>query len=324
MNDVINQAFHFDSLVWDWVIAIYLFLTGMSAGGVLLSIYLKRNVIEGEASKSGILRANAFFAPLGIILGLVILVFHLQRPWTFWKIMLNYNPSSVMSMGVLLFQVYMVVLFVWVGLIFKDEILNFLTKINIKVFNPLINRVLVIAKRFENAIEWTLVVLAFALAAYTGFLLSALKTYPLLNNPVLPVLFVFSSVSSGAAACLLFGIIGGKEPVNSPSVHWIHRIERPVVLFELFVLCAFFVGLYFGGGQKAVAVVTAIGSGFWASWFWFGVIGFGMLLPLLMNAFAGPKIQHQKGFIIAVTSLSLIGVLMLRTFILYAGQMTVA
>lgn len=321
MSEIINQAFHFDSLVWDWVIAIYLFLTGMSAGGVMISIYLKKKVITGEACKNGIIRANAIFAPLGIILGLTILVFHLQRPWLFWKIMLYYNPSSVMSMGVLLFQIYMVVLFVWLGIIFKKEIYQFLTKFS--VIQGLVERVLTIAKKFENPIEWFLAILAFLLAAYTGFLLSALKTYPLLNNPVLPVLFVFSSVSSGAAACLLFGIVGGKEPINSPSVRWIHKIEKPVVLFELFVLCAFFAGLYFGGGARAEAVITAIGGGFWSNWFWIGVIGMGMLLPLAMSTFTSNEVQHKKAFIVFVTALSLIGVLMLRTFILYAGQMTV-
>ncbi|MCV5802784.1 polysulfide reductase NrfD, partial [Escherichia coli] len=89
--------------------------------------------------------------------------------------------------------------------------------------------------------------LAIVLAAYTGFLLSALKTYPMLNNPVLPILFLFSSLSSGAAACLMFGILVFKEPTSSPSVSWVHGFERPVVLFELFVLVTFFTGLIFSG-----------------------------------------------------------------------------
>ena len=37
-----ETAFHFDSLVWDWIIAIYLFLAGMSAGAVMIALYLKR------------------------------------------------------------------------------------------------------------------------------------------------------------------------------------------------------------------------------------------------------------------------------------------
>ena len=44
-----------------------------------------------------------------------------------------------------------------------------------------------------------MLVLAVLVGAYTGFLLSALKSYPFLNNPILPVLFLFSGISSGAA-----------------------------------------------------------------------------------------------------------------------------
>ena len=35
-----QAAFHFPSLVWDWPIAIYLFLLGISAGATSLSVLL--------------------------------------------------------------------------------------------------------------------------------------------------------------------------------------------------------------------------------------------------------------------------------------------
>ncbi|PSW17597.1 cytochrome c nitrite reductase subunit NrfD [Photobacterium sanctipauli] len=311
------DAFYFDSLVWDWIIAVYLFLAGMSAGAVMIAIYLKRKVIEGDPSTNGIIKATAILAPFGIIVGLLILVFHLTKPWSFWKIMIFYNPSSVMSMGVILFQVYMVVLFAWIAIIFKDELM--------KLLNgrfPIVDKVMGVITRFENSLELFLGFLALILAAYTGFLLSALQTYPLLNNPVLPVLFLFSSLSSGAAACILFGVVFFKESAHSASTQWIHKFERPVVMFELFIIFAFFTGLYFGGGQSTAAAMAAIGGGFWASWFWYGVIGMGMLVPLGLNHFSPAGVRHNKAFIMLVTTLSLIGVLMLRTFILYAGQMT--
>lgn len=317
MMTTFADAFYFDSLVWDWIIAIYLFLAGMSAGAVMISIYLKRKVIQGHPSTNGIIKATAILAPFGIIAGLVILIFHLTKPWSFWKIMVFYNTSSVMSMGVMLFQIYMVVLFAWIAIIFKDDLLKLL---NGRL--PIVDKVMGIISKYENSIELFLGFLAVMLAAYTGFLLSVLKTYPLLNNPVLPILFLFSSLSSGAAACLLFGIIGFKESAHSASVKWIHKFERPVVVFELFVLFAFFSGLYFGGGQREAAVMAAIGGGFWASWFWYGVIGLGMLVPLGLNAVSSDGVKYNKAFIMLVTTLSLIGVLMLRTFILYAGQMT--
>jgi len=321
MNTFVS-AFTFDSLVWDWLIAIYLFLTGMSAGMVLISIHLKRKIIEGKASANGIIKATAILAPLGIITGLTILIFHLTKPLSFWKILVFFNPTSVMSMGVILFQVYMVILFTWIAIMFKDELAVLLQKLfkgRFDFVNPIVDKL----AKFENALELLLALLAMMLAAYTGFLLSALKTYPMLNNPVLPVLFIFSSVSSGAAACLLLGIVGFKESFDSNCVKWIHGIERPVVVFELFVLLTFFTGLIFGGGQKEVAAMAAIGSGFWASWFWYGVVGAGMLMPLALNFFVPAQSRHNKVFVLLVTSLSLAGVLMLRTFILYAGQMTV-
>lgn len=121
-----DTAFQSGTVVWDWIIAIYLFLAGMSAGAVMISIYLKRKVIEGDPAHNGVLKATAFLAPFGIISGLLILVFHLTKPLSFWKIMIFYNPTSVMSMGVILFQVYMVILFLWIGIIFRDQIVVFL------------------------------------------------------------------------------------------------------------------------------------------------------------------------------------------------------
>ncbi|RJX67546.1 cytochrome c nitrite reductase subunit NrfD [Vibrio sinensis] len=318
-----TMAFHFDSLVWDWIIAVYLFLAGMSAGAVMIAIYLKRKVIVGDPADNGILKATAWLAPFGIIAGLVILIFHLTKPLEFWKIMIYFNPTSVMSMGVILFQVYMLVLFVWIGVIFRNTIIGFLEcKIPDKWLH-FIDGLLLKIGRVNHLTELFLGLLALMLAAYTGFLLSALKTYPMLNNPVLPILFLFSSLSSGAAACLLFGVLVFKESSTSPSVKWVHSFERPVVMFELFVLVTFFTGLIFSGGQNEVAAWNAIGGGFWSNWFWYGVILIGMLLPLSLNAIAPKSMKYSGGFVFLVTTLSLVGVLMLRTFILYAGQMTV-
>ncbi|AKJ43617.1 cytochrome c nitrite reductase subunit NrfD [Pragia fontium] len=317
-----SSAFHFESLVWDWPIAIYLFLIGVSAGMTTIAVILKRRVLGGEASRDGVIKATAIIAPLSVIVGLTILIFHLTRPWTFWYLMIFYSPTSVMSLGVMLFQIYMVVLIVWLAVLFRSEIASVIDQ-RFKAFGW-INGILSTCVRLEKVLEPLMIFLAVALGAYTGFLLSALKTYPMLNNPVLPVLFLFSGISSGAAAAVLFSITWFKQPVNSPSIHFVHQLEKPVVLFELFLLLALFVGLFFGGGQKEVSAIAAIGGGFWSNIFWFGVIGLGILLPLVMNMVCSQRVQHSKGYIITVSGMGLCGVLLLRFFILYAGQMTVA
>ncbi|WP_033136695.1 cytochrome c nitrite reductase subunit NrfD [Aeromonas finlandensis] len=314
-----HNAFHFDSLVWDGPIAIYLFLLGISAGSATLSVLLRQ---RGAGSESGIIRATAILAPLSVILGLLILIFHLARPWTFWKLMFHYQFDSVMSMGVMLFQVYMAVLFAWLAVVFRAEIealRRHLLADKFAFIDTLIGKIAL----FERLIRPLLLLLAVLLGAYTGFLLSALKTYPMLNNPILPALFLVSGISSGVASTILLAVTLFKETSHSKGVSFVHRFERPIVAIEIFLLVCFFTGLYFGGGQREVAMWAAIGGGFWSQVFWFGVIGVGILLPQLLGMFSSPERQHQRGHLVLVCSLSLVGILLLRYFILYAGQMTV-
>lgn len=324
----IYAAFHFESLVWNWAIAVYLFLVGISAGMVIIAVCVRKYCLNHnniQPKDSATFKAMAIVSPITVISGLLILIFHLSRPFDFWKIMVFYNLSSPMSLGVILFQVYMIVLFLWLAVLFETILLNTMKNFLNGKLNFIINIAVWIitkVKPFEKQLSLLSLIFALSLGAYTGFLLSALKSYPLLNNPVLPVLFMFSGISSGAAACILCAITWFKENTHSAEINLIHHIELPVVLMEIFLLFTFFMGAYFGGGQKSVAVINAIGSGFWAQVFWIGVIGIGILFPLFLNMITPDKLQRAKVYLILTSTMSLAGVFMLRHFILYAGQMT--
>ncbi|OOF68771.1 cytochrome c nitrite reductase subunit NrfD [Rodentibacter caecimuris] len=312
--------FHTPNLVWDSTIAIYLFLLGISSGAVQLAIAYKRTHKLQNPSKNWIICSAAILGTVPTLIGLTLLIFHLARPWTFWKLMFNYQFNSVMSMGVMLFQVYMLFLVAWCAVIFKDEIglliHRFMPKL--KFVLKLIN----LAERLVGSIEIILFILAAVLGAYTGFLLSALISYPMLNNPVLPALFLASGTSSGIAATFLLILIVGKLKGDSHESHFIHKFEVPIMVTELGLLVCFFVGLYFGGGQKTVALYNAL-SGFWGMVFWVGVLFIGILIPLFANLAVSERWKYNRNFIIIVSIFDLIGVLCLRYFILYAGQLTV-
>lgn len=310
-------AFQTPNLVWDSTIAIYLFLLGISAGTALLAVLYKRTQKLANPSESWIIRSTAILAPGAIIIGLTLLIFHLARPWTFWYLMFNYQFGSVMSMGVMLFQLFMAVLLLWLAIVFKAWLAGF------RIIPRFVISLIGVAEKLTNLIELLLILLSVALGAYTGFLLSALISYPMLNNPVLPILFLASGTSSGIAALLVAILVVGKVSTHSNEVHFLHKFETPTVLIELLLLFAFFVGLYFGGGQKTAAAINAL-SGFWGTVFWVGVVLVGILFPLIANQLASEKLKHQKGFIVLLACAGLIGVLCLRYFILYAGQMTLA
>ncbi|MNR01610.1 Polysulfide reductase, NrfD [compost metagenome] len=57
--------------------------------------------------------------------------------------------------------------------------------------------------------------------------------------------------------------------------------------------------------------------------FWLGVVGIGMLLPQLLALLAPAPLRAKNGYLVLVCSLTLVGILLLRYFVLYAGQMTV-
>ncbi|HGC2908793.1 TPA: cytochrome c nitrite reductase subunit NrfD [Escherichia coli] len=315
-----TSAFHFESLVWDWPIAIYLFLIGISAGLVTLAVLLRRFYPQAGGADSTLLRTTLIVGPGAVILGLLILVFHLTRPWTFWKLMFHYSFTSVMSMGVMLFQLYMVVLVLWLAKIFEHDLLalqqRWLPKLGI------VQKILSLLTPVHRGLETLMLVLAVLLGAYTGFLLSALKSYPFLNNPILPVLFLFSGISSGAAVALIAMAIRQRSNPHSTEAQFVHRMEIPVVWGEIFLLVAFFVGLALGDDGKVRALVAALGGGFWTWWFWLGVAGLGLIVPMLLK----PWVNRSSGIptVLAACGASLVGVLMLRFFILYAGQLTVA
>jgi len=91
--------FHTPNLVWDSTIAIYLFLLGISSGAVQLAIAYKRSNKLENPNKNWIIRAAAVLGSVPTLIGLTLLIFHLARPWTFWKLMFNYQFNYVMSMG---------------------------------------------------------------------------------------------------------------------------------------------------------------------------------------------------------------------------------
>lgn len=105
--------FHTPNLVWDYTIAIYLFLLGISSGAVQLAIAYKRSNKLENLSQNWIIRSGVILGSVPTLIGLTLLIFHLTRPWTFWKLMFNYQFNSVMSMGVMLFQIYMLFLVIW-------------------------------------------------------------------------------------------------------------------------------------------------------------------------------------------------------------------
>jgi polysulfide reductase chain C len=309
MNNTWGDMAQYDPVTWNWVIAVYLFMAGLSAGSVLIGIGM-RWYSRDKQTESPILKAAALIGPVAISLGLACLVFDLTKPFHFWLILVNYNFQSVMAIGVVALLAYSPLGIAYALIVLKDDLpkckLGFLSGIA-DLLMP-----------FRKIIEVLLFILAIGVGAYTGFLISAMNAYPMLNTAVLPALFLVSGLSAGAAANLVVALLMFNTDTHSPEVAKMHRIELPVIIAEMMFLVMLFSALYFTGGSAATALAS-LNTGIWASVFWIGVVGIGFAIPLLAMLLPSSA-RHSKALMLTVACCSLTGVLALRHFIVYAGQ----
>ena len=293
MEQLIDFTIGFsENVAWPWPIAVYLFLAGIS-GGAFAAAALVR-IFRKQTQITPLFQAASLIALVTILLGMVCLVFDLTKPLDFWKILIFYNPTSVMSVGVMALLVFIPVMFLVTLVSFYE----------FECVRTLVDRV---------PCASTLVSLL-PVCAYTGFLISALVRFPLINTAVLPALFVASGLSAGIACSQLGAVLLG-DSHDSRDVHILHSAEWPVMAAE--ALCIFMIAFALMTGVESAQMASrAFVDGFWASEFWLGVVGVGFVCPLLLALF-------KKSFatVVASAACSVVGMMCLRFFILYAGQL---
>lgn len=212
-----------EGVAWPWPIAVYLFLAGISGGAVAVAICV--NLFRGVHLNTPIMKAATLIGFITIVLGMICLVLDLTNPLFFWRILVYYNPTSVMSIGVMALLFYIPLVFVLMCVALQQEI----TSVSwLKWLDPIIS----FFAKFRVALDWIVLILAIAICAYTGFLISALIRFPLINTAVLPALFVASGFSAGCAATkVLAAWLFGADRHGS-DLHVLHAAEWPIMAVE--------------------------------------------------------------------------------------------
>ena len=215
-----------EGVAWPWPIAVYLFLAGISGGS--LGVILTMMKLRGLSGDEPLLKASASIALATILLGMLCLVLDLTDPLFFWRILVFYNPTSVMSVGVMMLLFYIPLTAVLTVIVLRHSLkwLPF-------GLGGLVEKLGDIFNKARGPITWIVLFLAFGICAYTGFLISALIRYPLINTAVLPALFVASGVSAGTAAAKLLATAVFGEKRDSHTMHILHLAEWPMMAAEI-------------------------------------------------------------------------------------------
>ncbi|SKB42668.1 NrfD/PsrC family molybdoenzyme membrane anchor subunit [Malaciobacter marinus] len=308
MNELITYSSGFtEEIGWEWPISVYLLLAGISGGAIIVALLIR--FYKNQTENTAVYKSASLVAFVTILLGMVCLVGDLTRPLNFWQILINYNFNSVMSIGVAALMIYIPLTFVAVVFAFADfvkEKFSFLAKIVDLLLN------------FRVILEGVLFLFGVVICAYTGFLISVLVRFPLLNTSILPALFVISGLSAGTAALCIMAKRVFNENVHSSDMKILHKIEWPIMAIEILFLAMLYISLATGNEAGKIAL-AAFHEGSWSTVFWVGIVCIGFLLPIILNF--SKKEQENSNSIFYISAMcSIVGVLCLRLFIIYAGQ----
>ena len=239
--------------VWNSLIAWYLFLAGMGGGAFITSAFLHWRHPHAVTMR----KIGHVIAPVAVAIGLVLLMFDaeggLHNPLRF--ALLLHNPFSVMTWGVVFLAGFMVVSIIVLAL----DILK---------------------KGVPRWLELVGAAFGLCVGMYTGALLGVVKTFPLWNTALLPVLFLVSAMSAGAASVLLTAIFKHPEEFNRAGV--LKKFHFCLPIIELVLVAALlFVTMY--NSTAGFESVWSLVAGKWAPLFWVGLVAVGLVLPTVLE-----------------------------------------
>ncbi len=218
---------------WDWKVAGYLFLAGAGAGAFLVAV-------GGNLSLS-LSRAAALLGVCLVGVGACLLIGDLGIKLRFWRVLSN-PTSSWISIGSWL-----------IGLFMSSGTIYF--------FFP------------GATLAWVGMLAAAGTATYTGVLLGVVKARPFWNTPLLPVLFLVSALSTGAALITLLTAWMGL-----PAAPWLRRDTFGLLILEGLLVFLYMLVMVQSTATAARSAREVL-RGRWRFWFWLGTVSAGLILP---------------------------------------------
>jgi formate-dependent nitrite reductase membrane component NrfD len=287
---------------WQWLIVSYFFVGGLAGGSFFLAALID---LFGRAEDRPLARLGYLIAFPAVVLSGVLLIVDLHRPLRFWHMLIEsntwqpmfkwYSPMSLGSWALLLFGLFALAGFLaaladagrvrwaWAGRLRPPGVAGVV--------------VAVIGG-----------VLGFFVAGYTGVLLAVTNRPIWADTTLLGLNFLLSAASTSAALMLL---LAWRRRWRTPGIHALTRFDSIVLIFELIALAALVASL----GGAARAWLNA-----WGALLLIGVVGAGIVMPLVLHMRARP-FRRELGVPIAA-ALILVGGFLLRVVIVLSSEGT--
>ena len=280
----------------------YLFLAGAGSGLVFIVFIIDSSLRQFKPLS--FLQLKPLIAP-GLVTGLVLtslggLLLTIDVGRVDRLLMLVAHPAlSIISLGF------------WTILIFQ---LSVTAQLLIRVFfHPRLPNMVHIVIRWLSGLSGLVIMI------YTGLFFQSLQAVAFWNTWLLPVLIVLSSLSAGIVLLMFLNLFGCNCMQIAPQHHNRARLvfaHIVILVCELVVLAAYLIVMISSPGEAAAAADQLL-SGSLAPWFWLGVVGAGIAVPLVLEGFRNSR--HTKLIVVAGSLLVLIGAFALRYCLTQVG-----
>ena len=294
--------------VWGWEIPVYLFLGGWTAGIMVLCGWaLWKGQRDERPHATFSLASSGLFmlAFMAISLGMGALFLDLEHKLYVWRLYLTFEPASPMSWGAWILMLVYPVLVMGMLLDPPRNLMNRFPRIE-PAWTSLTDNLTV--RRVTGLVA---ICAGVALGIYTGILLSALGARPLWSSAILGPLFLFSGLSAAAA-------FAHWASPDQPEREYLAKIDNQFLASELAMVLLFLIGLTTSTEAHMQAAQLFLGGPYTAV-FWVGVVGLGIVLPLIIQSLA---VTHRIPHTPLAPVLVLLGGLALRFVIVSAGQVS--
>jgi formate-dependent nitrite reductase membrane component NrfD len=295
---------------WGWYIILYFFWGGLSAGTYFIATLLH---LDGDPRDRETIRLGYLISFPLLLLCAFILILDLGVPLRFWHMVVQSHriphpmlkPWSPISLGIWILTSF--------GLFSLVAFLGALVETGRLRWPPVLS-VADHACRLPRPVRtaWHVVgtFVGFALGGYTGVLVTA-TTIPVWHNArLMGALFLASAASTSYALLTLVLLRRGQAHART-TVEKLARADRFSMGLELTIIALMLLLL----GPLARPLI----SGGFGALFWIGVVGLGLVFPLVLHRAAiRGWTEHRRELIAAMCVL--VGGLLLRFVVVMSPQ----
>lgn len=284
--------------VWGWDVALYLFFSGMAAG-VLILVAIQY-LYFGGAKTSLVMRYAAMAASIVVPLAMLGLLSDLENKLNILAFYKWWNWTSTMALGA-----RGLLIIPPIGILFGLSLVAQHMGGPLAKYKPWAEKLV----PYKGILARATLISGIFLGIYTGGLLSANFGRPLWNTAILPLLFLVSGLSTGAAIILLFS-------KDEEEITRLTKLDINLILGEISLLVIMFLSIAYTMRAQHESLYLFFGGGFTAS-FWVLVVGVGLVVPLILEQL---QVKGRVAESPIPSWMVLAGGLALRVIIVLAGQ----